>query len=204
MNVKTRNGVFSNQGYGGGTFNQNTAFGAVNTRQSMRNHRYGDVSNLNAPYDDLSLQGLRGVGSLSGTSLGATDLDSLPVEQYPWLAESQATSALQQSINQNLSQDGYNLLAVDGKLGPRTCGALDFYGLTGTVGGSCDAHKAEFIAPTKVSGPAPIAPLPMVQTAPAGMPGWVWGALLGVGAVAAVVYMKKRKGRSVTLSTSYG
>jgi hypothetical protein len=220
MIVKTRNGVFSNQGYGGGTFNNNTAFGAVDTRNSMRQHRYGDVSNLNAPYDNLSLQGLRGVGSLSGTTLGALTLDDLPTEDagsanadlsdsYPWMVESPATLTLQKEINKGLVSRGYNVLKEDGILGARTCGALAMDKATGMVGTACDAHVSEFIAPTKATGVTspqnqPItSPQPMVETGK-GMPAWVWGVLLGSAAVAAVVYAKKRKGRSVTLSTSYG
>jgi hypothetical protein len=226
MIVKTRNGVFSNQGYGGGTFNQNTAFGAVPARSNMRRHRYGDVSNLNAPYDNLSLQGIRGVGSLSGTSLGAMTLDELDASNaeddkaagattYPWMQESSATSAIQTELNKQLAADGMHQLLVDGRLGGRTCGALVKYGALDMVFGACDGHEAEFIAPiteaqwqrqqgggTVSDGAA--ADEGMVNPEPKGMPGWAWGVLLGVGAIAAITYMKKRKGRSVTLSTSYG
>ena len=56
--VNTRNGVFANEGWGGGVFNYNTAFGSVEPAPVHGNHHYGDMSNLNAPYDAVSLQGL--------------------------------------------------------------------------------------------------------------------------------------------------
>lgn len=62
MTVNTRNGTFSNEGFGGGVFNLNTAFGATE-------RHYEDVSDLNAPYDQIALQGIGG-GSLGNSGMG--------------------------------------------------------------------------------------------------------------------------------------
>ena len=202
MIVKTRNGSFANQGYGGGTFNGNTAFGGLGRVQgeNMRQHQYRDISNLNAPYDNMSLQGL---GSLSGGPFGAIALDDLPEEDedYPWREESEPTLVLQKELNAKLTADGFGPLVEDGKLGPRTCGALKQYGALEMVGGACDGHAAEFIAPQPaMSMPTTMPAEPAQKTA--GNSGWLWGVLLAGGAIGLVLYMKKR-GKTVKL-TSWG
>lgn len=198
MIVNTRNGLFSNAGYGGGLFNGNVAFGAVESTATqaleMRQHRYMDVSNLNAPYDNMSLQGLG--------SLGAEDGGGFNMEQehnIPWMEASPTTLSVQKSINKQLIADGFNPVLEDGVLGPRTCGALQHYGKTGDVWGACDAHTAEFIAPTKASGGSPVLPkqdpvmMPSSGGSGGGMPSWVWAILVGGGAVGVAIYLKKKK-----------
>lgn len=71
VEVNTRGGSFANEGYGGGLFNLNTAFGGV--------HKYGDISDLNAPYDQAALQGL-GAGSISSGSMGSLGEYKVPAK----------------------------------------------------------------------------------------------------------------------------
>lgn len=74
----------------------------------MNNHHYGDISNLNAPYDAFGVQGL-----------GQSD-------PHPWRQKTQATMNLQANINHRLTslKPPFCPILVDGELGPRTCGAL--------------------------------------------------------------------------------
>jgi hypothetical protein len=207
MIVKTRNGSFANQGYGGGTFNGNTAFGGLGKAQEekqMRQHQYRDISNLNAPYDNMSLQGL---GSLSGGPFGAVTLADLPDEEsdYPWREESEPTRVLQRELNTKLTADGFGPILEDGVLGPRTCGALKQYNALEMVDGACDGHAAEFIPPQQaVPMPTTMPNQPEEEVTKAGMgSGWLWGVLLAGGAIGLVLYMQKKKGKTVKL-TSWG
>lgn len=209
MIVKTRNGSFANEGYGGGTFNGNTAFGGLGKVQGrrMRQHQYRDISNLNAPYDNMSLQGL---GSLSGGPFGSTEaatLQDLPVEDhpdYPWREVSSKTMVVQKELNAKLLADGFGPLLEDGKLGPRTCGALKFYGLSDWVDGACEGRQEALIAP---SAPAemppqlPTQPTEEVKTG-GGSGAAIWiGILLAGGAVGLAIYAQKRKGKTVKLQS---
>lgn len=45
------------------------------------------------------------------------------LEQYPWRQYSPETEELQAKINPRLASQGFEQIGVDGKLGPRTCGA---------------------------------------------------------------------------------
>lgn len=208
MIVKTRNGSFANQGYGGGTFNGNTAFGGLNGvrgKSRMRQHQYRDISNLNAPYDNMSLQGF---GSLSGGPFGATaSLSDLPVdgaEDYPWMEEAEPTFAIQREMNKSLTADGFGQLKVDGILGPRTCGALKHYGALDMVFGACDDYVSEFIMPKaadKMPANLPQEPQDDFDGGGGGNNAWLWGVLLAGGAVGLVLYMRKRRGKTVVLSS---
>jgi hypothetical protein len=155
----------------------------------MRQHQYRDVSNLNAPYDNLSLQGLGGYGSL-GFNMEEEE------HNIPWMKPSPVTLSIQKDLNPKLRTDGYNILLEDGILGPRTCGALQHYGRTGEVWGACDAHAAEFIAPTKASG---LMPAPVVEETKSlarkggSVPSWVWALLVGGGAIGVAIFLKKKK-----------
>ena len=77
------------------------------------NHYYGDVSNLNAPYDAIAVQGW-GMGQVP------------PTDPHPWRRKTQATMDLQANVNSRLASltPPFCPILVDGELGPRTCGAL--------------------------------------------------------------------------------
>ncbi len=197
MIVKTRNGLFANAGYGGGTFNGNTAFGSYQQGQSMRQHQYQDVSNLGAPYDNMSVQGLGLFGSAGFGGVGAEDSVTVPLlpSALPWMVASDTTKPIQVALNTQLKSEGYNLLKEDGILGPRTCGAMQKYGSLAASGGTCDAHTSEFIAPTKASTASQAATVVKDVVKQGGMPVWVWAALAGAGVIGAAVYVKKRKHR---------
>ena len=222
--VKTRNGLFANAGYGGGVFNLNTAFGKYeaapnnvsglgNVQQKgkmMRQHQYRDVSNLNAPYDDMSLQGVGGLGILGGgDSLGFNMEDE---HNIPWLGEESHPTVLaaQQEINKELKADNYGPVLADGILGPRTCGALEMYGKGDLVYNACDDHVSKgFIEPQKAEWRPPMKTPEQIQAEQAaaqqsstlarsggsGMPSWVWGILVGGAAIGVAIYIKKKKGR---------
>lgn len=167
----------------------------------MSQHHYGDLSNLNAPYDNMSLQGV------GGTLGGPNSLGWSMEEEHniPWLGEDSHPTVLasQQGINKTLTADGFGPVLEDGRLGPRTCGALHQYGRTGEVWGACDDHSAEFISPKKVGPPPaiarpatdPNAAAPTLARSGGGVPSWVWGLLVGGGAIGVAIYLKKKKGR---------
>lgn len=92
-------------------------------------HRYFDVSNLNAPYDNVPLMGLgqygggvfgRGMGSAGALgSLGALSASGNSVD-----AGSQGRE-WQSAMNAYLTAKGYNAISVDGMLGRSSCGAAE-------------------------------------------------------------------------------
>lgn len=156
------------------------------------NHMYGDLSNLNAPYDAIPLQGL-------GQPFQTPD-----DPKYPWLQESQDTLVLQQDLNEGLTSQGGCLLAEDGKLGPRTCGALQHFGENVQT---CLNHAPESPpilpeVPCKSGGgggggaqPAPSPEEELVKAGSSGVPGWAIGLGLGALAIVAVMMMKGKKKR---------
>jgi hypothetical protein len=75
--------------------------------------------------------------------------------EYPWGVRSQATCEVQRDINAALREQGFNPIAEDCVMGPRTCGASDAVGFG--VPASCVPHRSEWIAPTRV-GQAPPPP----------------------------------------------
>lgn len=175
-----------------------------------RIHRYYDVSDLNARWDQIPLQGLGagiltrgGQGSLSGGYLGALGQD------YPWRAESEDTEDLQELVNESLKANGYYPIEVDGKLGPATCGAIRaMCDLAVQRGGRCTVEVPStcqsFTAPTK-KGATPATPPPPPSKEPtdeiprarkAGMSDTTWlliGGGVAVAAVGAAFYMRKKK-----------
>lgn len=198
--VNTRDGVFSDKGFGGGVFNLNTAFGSYEG-DDMQQHNYDDVSNLNAPYISRAVQGISG-------GLGYYGPD------HPWGTMSEATKTLQAELNTHLNKNGYQLLAVDGKMGPKTCGAAKFFGYTFTGGDPCAGQTVTL--PAMVGSTAP--PVQQVVIGPAtldpgstqapamtaslggGMGKWplILGAVAGIGVV---VYMMHSKGKHTTKLT---
>lgn len=172
----------------------------------MRQHQYRDVSNLNAPYDDMSLQGLGDIGSLGGGGLGFNMEDE---HNIPWMGEEShpAVIAAQQTINKDLQADGYGPVLVDGILGPRTCGALNLYAKGGLVYNNCEGQdemspvkaSSEWHPPMKTSEQAAAENAAAQQNATlaraggGGMPSWVWGILAAGGAIGVAIYIKKKK-----------
>jgi hypothetical protein len=198
--VNTRDGVFSNAGFGGGLFNLNTAFGSAEEPKAMpvgRRKHFQDVSNLNAPYGNTAVQGLgryrRGAGALGYYG-----------PDHPWLTVSEPTKVLQTELNTRLSASGYQLLAVDGKMGPKTCGAAKFFGYTFTGSDPCAGQAVT--PPSKpvqqqvVIGPATIESMSPATASLGGgskLP-WILGAVVGVGVVGYMIYVNDRKTTKLT------
>jgi LPXTG-motif cell wall-anchored protein len=146
------------------------------------NHHYGDVSNLNAPYDVIPLQGL-----------GAAD-----DPKYPWRSASNDTLVLQQDLNEALTEAGGCLLTEDGMLGPSTCGALKHFGMIGSVA-TCVNHESEATLPQIPctggggGGSGPQILEPVTITGGPQVPTWLIGVGLGALAIGAAIYFKKKR-----------
>lgn len=177
-------GIFRPGGYGGGVFDGNLA---------------------GAPA--LGKRGVKGVSSMGALGDAASD-----AVDYPWGKVSDKTKALQQVTNTELATLGYCPIAVDGKLGPATCGARNRINIE-----SPDAQYANpstcqsYATPTSVStgcGAGSSSAKPLVSTASqssmtSSLPlfssntkkaiGFVAGGLAAVGAV--YLIKKHRKGR---------
>ncbi len=148
------------------------------------NHHYGDVSNLNAPYDVIPLQGI-----------GAVEDDP----RYPWRQDSNDTLILQKDLNEALTAAGGCLLTEDGKLGPSTCGALKHFGMLSSVS-TCVNYESEAEMPkipcTSGGGGGggeggEILPVEGVSR----IPTWAIGLGLGALAIGAAMYFKKKRRR---------
>lgn len=147
------------------------------------NQHYGDVSNLNAPYDVIPLQGI-----------GAVEDDP----RYPWRQSSNDTLTLQKDLNEGLTAAGGCLLTEDGKLGPSTCGALKHFGMLSSVS-TCVNHENEAILPQIPctsgggggGGGGDILPIEEASR----IPTWVIGVGLGALAIGAAMYLKKKRRR---------
>lgn len=161
----------------------------------MTQHFYGDLANLNAPYQVVPLQGL-----------GADD------PKYPWKKNSWDTLYLQQDINEGLTAAGRCLIEEDGYLGASTCGALKFLidnGMNVAMVSTCTDHGEFPVPSTKPCGsstPAidPTAPpgseanpidLDAIEDEGTGIPAWAIGLGVGVLAIGVALYMKKNKRR---------
>jgi hypothetical protein len=105
------------------------------------NHLYYDVSDLNAPYDQIPFQGLGG-GSLGGSNTLGLGED-LVDEQMPWGKHSAFTVGYQIQLNHDAKARGYCQIEQDGKLGPKTCG------LANTLNGSMPSACKSMTAPRK-------------------------------------------------------
>ncbi len=171
--VDTGEGVFRPGGYGGGVFD-------------------GNISGLGA----LATKPNKSLGILSSlfSSADATD--------YPWKSYSEKTKALQQQTNLDLIAKQRCPIAVDGKLGPGTCGAIRY------VGKSPPTTCESFTDPPPLTancaqggGGAPVvvttSPLPSSPVLESGMSssskralGFAIGGALAIGAV--LVLRKKR------------
>lgn len=165
------------------------------------NHHYGDMSNLNAPYDAYPLQGM---GQL------IEDHERPDDPKYPWKQFSQHSLVLQSDINEFLTFDGSCLIDEDGKLGPKTCGAMRYAQEKGVIGSgdipqTCVAHAHEEAQPRPTSPPCPTGvPSPSPAPGPVpedpeqvktggGIPGWAIGLGLGVVAIGIAFALKKKR-----------
>lgn len=167
------------------------------------NHLYYDTSNLNAPYDDVPLQGLGG-GILSAGPIGSLGADT---SSYPWKSYSADTKALQDLTNQALKAHGYCPVNADGKLGPATCGAVKvMLEITGQTDQSPPSTCQGFTAPSKQPcltaspAPPPASASPAVTTSSmislGGKSDTLWlvaGAVVAVGAIGAALYFTKKR-----------
>jgi hypothetical protein len=153
----------------------------------MRQHFYEDVSNLNAPYDIVPLQGLGQV---------ADD------PKYPWKQESPDTLVLQRDLNEWLTYQKGCLLPEDGVLGPKTCGAIAAYGQFSIA--TCVNHAAESppVAPTIPCPPsgggggssaAVVLPEQTIVGGEEKIPGWMIGVGLGALAIGAALFLSGKK-----------
>lgn len=159
-------------------------------KEPSMNHFYGDLSNLNAPYDAVPLQGL-----------GADD------PKYPWKKNSKDTLYLQQDINEGLASHGLCPIVEDGYLGPATCGALGYFVDKGVfpasvIPSTCVDHKSEAVAPRSKPCGSSAAVIDTSET-PANpteggagkVPAWAIGVGVGVVAIGVALYLKKNKRR---------
>lgn len=132
--VNDRNGLFANEGYGGGVFNYNVAFGSVDNP---------------TPVGGLGAK-IVGIGQAVGDD-----------PQYPWLEFSQQTQVLQDSINEIITGKGLCPITVDGKIGPRTCGALDAAQPSPLdFNQTCENRRSEVAFVSPVTEPCPEPELP--------------------------------------------
>jgi hypothetical protein len=166
-------------------------------------HMYFDTSNLNASYDvyppNLSL----GAGTLASGPLGSLGRSGLG--EYPWREASADTQELQSLTNEVLRQHGYCPIDVDGKMGPRTCGAINMaLAVTGQqvpMPESCTEHATEWIAPSRepcgVQTPAPSTEPKTAELTRARVGGggnWLlYGSLVAAAAIGIAIVAKKRR-----------
>lgn len=74
---------------------------------------------------DGNLSGAPALGKRGKTSMGSLGDAASDAVDYPWAQVSDKTKVLQTATNVELKAAGYCPIAVDGKLGPATCGARD-------------------------------------------------------------------------------
>lgn len=154
----------------------------------MQNHHYGDISNLNAPYDTI-VYPVQGVGQ-SPVPDAVTECG-----HYPWREFSNCTEILQNTaINPLLREDGFNEIGSDGKLGPVTCGAMAHYEASHWAP-ACAEHESEWVAPTRSgsSSSEEEEELVGVGRPSAGVPPWAIGLAIGAAAVGLSLYLKKKR-----------
>jgi len=155
------------------------------------NHHYGDVSNLNAPYDQI-VYPVQGVGATSEVPASVRECGS-----YPWRMYSSCTKKIQvEAINPLLREDGYHTISEDGKLGPATCGAMALYD-SAHWAPACLDHESEWVAPTRASGGSSTSPTLQADVigvgSSGGLPTWAIGLAVGALAIGAAIYMQKKR-----------
>lgn len=129
---------------------------------------------------------------------------------YPWGAYSSKTAALQTATNVSLKAAGYCPLAVDGKLGPATCGARNrltvddtsgaiynnpstcqSYATPALLSSGCGSGASTVVTKIPATQASMSSSLPLLSSNTKKALGFVAGGLLAVGAV---YYFKKRRG----------
>lgn len=167
----------------------------------MNNHFYYDVSDLNARWDQVPLQGV-GAGILSAGPTGSLGATATPAAM-PWKEYSAETARVQGLLNPKLKNEGYCPVDVDGKLGPSTCGALNEV-WPEMVPSTCASFTAPKKGPCTAAAPAPSpspTPSPSPSPSPSPLPSSVsgdnmWligGAVAAAAAVGFAFFMKKKK-----------
>ncbi len=168
--------------------------------------------------DGIFRPGGYGGGVFDGNLAGAPSLGrartlgdaSTDTGDYPWMAYSAKTAALQTATNASLAAAGYCPLAVDGKLGPATCGArnrLTVDDKTGAVwsnpstcqsystpkltSAGCGSGGSSLVTSSPASQASMSSKLPLMSSNTKKALGFVAGGLLAVGAV---YFIKKRRG----------
>lgn len=246
MQVNTRDGIFAPEGYGGGVFNGNVAFGAYgnvrecSTRglgqfvidvppQCFDNDAFRDCYYQYLGYAQSECADLGLVRDMYGGNVMDCIRDLVQVdvwsrcvpqhcpgqaaspgvpkyEPYPLDRYSEQTKALQEDLNVILARNNCETLKVDGKLGPKTCGAARWAD-PGMVPPTCKSftdpvceEPAEVEEPTPVVtpiGPGPGEPELPIPVAPQPKKlSMAWMAIGGLALAAAVgggLYAMKKK-----------
>jgi hypothetical protein len=168
-------------------------------------HMYFDTSNLNAPYDVYPPNISLGAGTLATGPLGSLGKQGLG--EYPWREQSGETSELQRATNEVLTSHGYCPIDVDGKLGPRTCGAVNMAAAlesqSVSMPAACNEHYAEWIAPSRepcgVRAQPPTTPTEpgteeLTRARVGGGGNWLlYGSLVAAAAIGVAIVAKKRR-----------
>lgn len=161
---------------------------------------------------DGNLAGAPSLGSAQARTLASRSVNGLgdDAADYPWGTYSAKTATLQTATNAALAAAGYCPIAVDGKLGPATCGARDRLTVDDTTGAvwsnpstcsaytiptlksaGCGSGGSSQVTTTHASAAPVTSSLPMVSSSTKKVLGFLGGGLLAVGAV---YYIKKRRG----------
>jgi hypothetical protein len=163
-------------------------------------HRYHDVSDLNARWDSMPIQGV-GAGVLATGPLGSL---GAVAANYPWMQYSKDTETLQELTNEALKVHGYCPIKVDGKLGASTCGAVKtMLELTGQSAWSSPPATCQgFTAPQKepctgASSPSQTGPSSSLTTLTmsgrdSGSTWLIVGGLVAVSAIGAALYFTRK------------
>lgn len=181
--VDTRNGLFANEGYGGGVFNYNTAFGGVASEAVPKNFSRLGANTVPRPRNFSRLGNIDHEAiPRNFSSLGQDD------PRFPWLSYSDDTLAMQTVLNQEIRNvGGLCPITVDGYLGPQTCGAVDWSrDFTSRPGiSTCDSHRPAGGFPypqnppcpgltaspeAQYPDPTPIQPTTTTSTSPSSLP----------------------------------
>lgn len=185
-----------------------SGLGAVNSRWNAGDGVFGPGGYGGGVFDG----NISGLGSLGAGRLGAL---STPDGEYPWGTKSDKTTVLQSMLNAYLLRYGMCPIAVDGKLGGATCGALKMVGDKEGQDISdgppeCFKRQSAWIIPKKNAGtgscgagvpgpssttaPAPITQNPLLESGMSSSTkralGFALGGALAIGAV--LVLRKKR------------
>jgi len=190
----TGQGIFKPGGYGGGVFDGDiSGLGSIGARRH-NSTRIGQRS-------------VRGLGLESGVTLPAPPDDS---SKFPWRTKSDSTTQLQAMVNAYLLRYKMCPIAVDGKLGGGTCGAVKYVNDKegeDAIPTTCLQHQSEWVAPkTNIgkncggavsvtpSGPVVLPQQPVLEAGMSSSTKRALGfALGGVLAIGAVVMMRKKR-----------